>query len=173
MTNAMTLRRDSNPWYREPWPWILMAGPAIVIVAGFVTAWLAIVSDDGLVVDDYYKQGLTMNQRLQRDHFARELGLRADLMRSGQQLRLLVAAERDPGLPEVLTLKLSHPTRAGQDQLVRMVSEGQGFYGGELSADIFGRWYVSIEDQDGKWRLQGEWQADGEAPLRVTAQPGK
>jgi hypothetical protein len=54
-----------------------------------------------------------------------------------------------------------------------MVSEGQGFYGGKLSADIFGRWYVSIEDQAGKWRLQGEWQADGEAPLRVTAQPGK
>ena len=167
----MTLRRDSNPWYREPWPWILMAGPAIVIVAGFVTAWLAIVSNDGLVADDYYKQGLALNQRLQRDHYASDLGLRADVMRSGQQLRLLVAAERDAGLPEVLTLKLSHPTRAGQDQMVKMVSEGQGFYGGNLSADISGRWYVSIEDPAGKWRLQGEWQADGEAPLRVTARP--
>jgi len=167
----MTLRRDSNPWYREPWPWILMAGPAIVIVAGFVTAWLAIVSNDGLVADDYYKQGLALNQRLQRDHYASDLGLRADVMRSGQQLRLLVAAERDAGLPQVLTLKLSHPTRAGQDQMVKMVSEGQGFYGGNLSADISGRWYVSIEDPAGKWRLQGEWQADGEAPLRVTARP--
>jgi hypothetical protein len=148
-----------------------MAGPAIVIVAGFVTAWLAIVSNDGLVADDYYKQGLALNQRLQRDHYASDLGLRADVMRSGQQLRLLVAAERDAGLPQVLTLKLSHPTRAGQDQMVKMVSEGQGFYGGNLSADISGRWYVSIEDPAGKWRLQGEWQADGEAPLRVTARP--
>lgn len=169
----MTLRRDSNPWYREPWPWILMAGPAIVIVAGFVTAWLAIVSNDGLVADDYYKQGLALNQRLQRDHYASDLGLRADFMRSGQQVRLMVAAERDAALPEALTLKLSHPTRAGQDQMVKMVSEGQGFYGGKLSANISGRWYVSIEDPAGKWRLQGEWQADGEAPLRVTAQPGK
>ena len=173
MTNAMTLRRDSNPWYREPWPWILMAGPAIVIVAGFVTAWLAIVSDDGLVVDDYYKQGLTMNQRLQRDHYASDLGLRADFMRSGQQVRLTVAAERDAALPEALTLKLSHPTRAGQDQMVKMVSEGQGFYGGKLSANISGRWYVSIEDPAGKWRLQGEWQADDEAPLRLAARPEK
>ena len=173
MSNAMTLRRDSNPWYREPWPWILMAGPAIVIVAGFVTAWLAIVSNDGLVADDYYKQGLALNQRLQRDHYASDLGLRADVMRSGQQLRLLVAAERDTGLPQVLTLKLSHPTRAGQDQMVKMVSEGQGFYGGNLGADISGRWYVSIEDPAGKWRLQGEWQADGEAALHLAARPEK
>ena len=42
----MTLRSsDSNPWYKERWPWLLMAGPAIVIVAGFITAWLAIVSN--------------------------------------------------------------------------------------------------------------------------------
>jgi uncharacterized protein len=173
MSNVMTLRRDSNPWYREPWPWILMAGPAIVIVAGFVTAWLAIVSNDGLVADDYYKQGLALNQRLQRDHYASDLGLRADFMRSGQQVRLMVAAERDAALPEALTLKLSHPTRAGQDQMVKMVSEGQGFYGGKLSADISGRWYVSIEDPAGKWRLQGEWQADDEAPLRLAARPEK
>ena len=139
-----------------------MAGPAIVIVAGFVTLWLAIVSDDGLVTDDYYKQGLAINQRLQRDHYASDLGLRADLMRSGQQIRLLVTADRDAALPEALTLKLSHPTRAGQDQMVKMVSEGQGFYGGELTADVSGRWYVSIEDPSGKWRLQGEWQADVE-----------
>mgnify|MGYP002364838279 FL=1 len=169
----MTLRRESTPWYKEPWPWILMAGPAIVIVAGFVTAWLAIVSNDGLVADDYYKQGLALNQRLQRDHYASDLGLRADVMRSSQQVRLLVAAERDAALPEALTLKLSHPTRAGQDQMVKMVSEGQGFYGGKLSADISGRWYVSIEDPAGRWRLQGEWQADGEAPLRIAARPEK
>ena len=77
MGDAMTIRRDSNPWYKEPWPWILMAGPAIVIVAGFVTAWLAIISNDGLVTDDYYKQGLALNQRLQRDHDASDRGWRA------------------------------------------------------------------------------------------------
>ena len=90
----MTLRStDSNPWYKERWPWLLMAGPAIVVVAGFITAWLAVVSDDGLVADDYYKQGLAVNQRLQRDHYASQLGLRADVMRSGDQIRLLMAVQ--------------------------------------------------------------------------------
>ena len=101
----MTLRNDGKPWYKETWPWILMAGPATVIVAGFVTLWLAIVSYDGLVTDDYYKQGLAINQRLQRDHYASDLGLRADFMRSGQQVRLMLTAERDAALPEALTLK--------------------------------------------------------------------
>ena len=24
-----------KPWYKEPWPWLLMSGPAIVVVAAF------------------------------------------------------------------------------------------------------------------------------------------
>ena len=54
----------AKSWYREPWPWLLMMGPAIVIVAGFYTLWLAIQSNDGLVADDYYKRGLAINQTL-------------------------------------------------------------------------------------------------------------
>jgi hypothetical protein len=170
----MTLRSsDGKPWYKEPWPWFLMAGPAIVIVAGFATAWLAIISNDGLVTDDYYKQGLAINQRLQRDHYASDLGLSADFMRSGQQVRLLVTAQGALALPEVLTLKLAHPTRAGQDQLLKMVSEGQGFYSGNLSASVSGRWHVSLEDPSGKWRLQGDWLADGEEPLHLASRPEK
>ena len=40
-----------KPWYREPWPWILMAGPAIVVVAGIATAVIAIRTSDPLVAD--------------------------------------------------------------------------------------------------------------------------
>ena len=53
-----------TPWYREPWPWLLMSGPATVIVAGIYTSVLAFSGTDGLVADDYYKQGLAMNKTL-------------------------------------------------------------------------------------------------------------
>jgi hypothetical protein len=53
------------------------------------------------------------------------------------------------------------------------VSEGQGFYGGNLAAEVSGRWYVSIEDPSGKWRLQGEWQADTDDQLRIVSRPDK
>jgi len=169
----MTLRSDKQAWYKERWPWFLMAGPAIVIVAGIVTVWLAVVSNDGLVTDDYYKQGMAVNQQLHRDRQAASLGLRADLMRADFNLRLMLTADGVAELPAEIVLKLAHPTRAGQDQSVRMVAEGQGFYGGRLAADIAGRWLVSIEDPAGQWRLHGEWLADSVEPLRLTASAGK
>lgn len=162
----MTMR-DKSAWYKHPWPWILMAGPGLVIVAGVVTVWLAVVSNDGLVTDDYYKQGLAVNQRMHRDHQASALGLHADLMRSDGKVRLLLGAAAEVSLPETLMVKLAHPTRAGQDQLVEMKAEGQGFYSGQLLADVGGRWVISIEDPAGQWRLQGEWVADSGEPLRL------
>ena len=41
-----------------------MAGPFVVVVASLASAWIAIASDDGLVAEDYYKQGLLINRRL-------------------------------------------------------------------------------------------------------------
>lgn len=165
----MTLRTDVKPWYKQRWPWLLMIGPIGVVLAGIVTTWLAVVSNDGLVTDDYYKQGLAVNQTLERDHHAGSLGLQADVMRAGQNIRLLIRANDGVALPASLELKLAHPTRAGQDQTISMQAEAQGFYNGKLSGELAGRWLVSIEDPNGKWRLHGEWHADSEEPLRLIA----
>lgn len=169
----MSLRSARQAWYKEPWPWLLMAGPAVVIVAGVVTVWLAVISNDGLVTDDYYKQGLAVNQRLQRDHQASSLGLRADVMRSGLNIRLLLNADPATKLPNAIVLKLARPTQAGEDQSLQMANEGQGFYSGKLTTNITGRWLVSLEDPAGEWRLQGEWVADSDEPLRLMAKSGK
>lgn len=170
---TMTLNTPpKKPWFKEPWPWILMAGPGVVIVAGIVTAWLAITSNDGLVADDYYKQGLAVNQRLQRDQKAEALGLQADLIRSGKMVRLMVRSAEGVALPEELLVKIMHPTQAGHDVTVKMQAEGAGFYGGTLSTDIGGRWHVSIEDPAGQWRLQGDWEAGEDVPLRLVGRAG-
>lgn len=169
----MNLSASNPPWYKQRWPWILMAGPATVIVAGIVTVWLAVVSNDGLVSDDYYKEGLAVNQRLHRDQAALERGLHADLMRAGLNVRLLVRAEQNTELPSALSLKLAHPTIPGQDQVVALKADAIGFYSGKLNAPVAGRWLVSIEDPAGEWRLQGEWQADSGEPLRLAAKAVK
>ncbi len=169
----MTLRSDNQPWYKQRWPWLLMIGPGLVVIAGAITVWLAVISNDGLVTDDYYKQGLAVNQALERDHRAGSLGLQADIMRAGSGVRLLIRGNNDVVLPSAIDLKLAHPTRAGQDQTIVMASEGQGFYGGKITGEVVGRWLVSIEDPAGQWRLHGEWQADSVEPLRLMAQAGK
>jgi len=70
----------SKPWYREPWPWILMIMPVTAVVAGSFMMWLAVSTEDGLVEDDYYKKGLTINQTIERDQVAQSLHIKAQLM---------------------------------------------------------------------------------------------
>lgn len=161
-----------QPWYRSPWPWMLMAGPLIVIVAGAITTYLAISSNDGLVDDDYYKQGLAVNQTRARIRNAVKLGLQAELMQNaeGSRIRILLHGKPDTILPGVLTLRIAHPTRAGFDQNVRLSADGAGFYSGNLSTGLAGRWHIVLEDEKREWRLTGEWIVDKNEPLRLPAE---
>ncbi len=141
----------AQPWYREPWPWILMAGPATVVVAGLFTAWLAVRSDDGLVVDDYYKQGLAINKTLRRSETAERLGITAELHLVDGRVRVrLGAAASGP-----LTLQFVYPTRAGMDQQVKLSMVRPGVYEGQVQPLRAGRWHVFLEQRD--WRLAGDW----------------
>src|SRR5512143_2669949 len=97
-------QRAARPWYREPWPWILMAGPVATIIAGAATAWLAVASDDGLVADDYYRRGLAINQELRRERAAVARGLVARIEAGRGELRLRL--EGRGALPEALFVKL-------------------------------------------------------------------
>jgi hypothetical protein len=158
---------NANGARGEPWPWILMAGPAIVVVAGLVTAWLAVRSDDGLVFDDYYKQGLAINQTLSRTDAAARLGIEAELYLVDGSVRAVLRA----AVPGALTLRLAHPTRAGMDQSVELRKIGQGVYEGRLRPLRAGRWHVVLEQRD--WRLAGDWivPAAGALVLGVHAPP--
>ena len=157
------MRDDAKPWYREPWVWFLIAGPAIAIVGGFATLAIAIATDDGLVADDYYKQGLAVNQVLRRDARARELQLAATVDLSGGNVRI---ALRGAGpLPE-LRLRLAHPTRSGRDQIVLLRAAGGGYEGRFVPANGEPRLLV-LEDPGSTWRLSGSWSGrDGTAELR-------
>lgn len=41
-----------HPWYRYPWPWVAIAIPAIAVIGGLFTLYLAISHPDPIVVDD-------------------------------------------------------------------------------------------------------------------------
>lgn len=53
------------PWWRFGHVWLVIAGPLVVIVAGFVTLWLAIRTPDPVVDADYYRKGIEINRSLQ------------------------------------------------------------------------------------------------------------
>jgi uncharacterized protein len=161
--------RDSvRPWYRDKWPWLLILPPAAAVVMGIVMVTLALRSDDGLVVDDYYKRGLAINQVLDREARAATLGLQATLSFSpqGDRVRVLLSDGESGALRP--TLRLVHPTRAGQDQAVVLESGAGGVFEGALAPVSPGTWRLVLEDSGGLWRLAGEWRtADRQVVLRA------
>lgn len=157
-----------KPWYREPWPWFLMSLPAAAVIAGVATVWIAARSADGLVVGDYYKAGLAINQTLARDDAARALGLVATL--AGDDDRLTVTLEgRGVAFPDALTLMLAHPTRQGQDQLVTLTHAGSGFYRAAMPPLAPGKWTMQLSDDAGTWRLAGVLHTPFTQPARISA----
>ncbi len=52
-----------TPWWREPWPWILMAGPALAIVGCAITIVLAVNSfSDQPILEGGMKRGLVVEK---------------------------------------------------------------------------------------------------------------
>jgi hypothetical protein len=144
---------DPTPWYRQRWPWLLIAGPATVVVAGAVTIWLAVASDDGLVADDYYKQGLAINQVIGRAERAAALALRAKvtLAVDGRARAELAGGDTADANPDAITLLLAHPTRAGGDARAELRRVADRAYEGRIDVPVHGRWRVILESAT--WRL--------------------
>jgi hypothetical protein len=157
-----------RPWYRQPWPWLLMIAPAAAVVMGIVMVVLGLRSDDGLVVDDYYKQGLAINQVLDREVRAAALGLEASLAFNPDRDRVRLALTGRAAAGEGATLRLVHPTRSGQDQVVVLATGGGGLLEGTLRPPVAGTWHLVLEGDRGNWRLAGEWRTVDD---RVTLRP--
>jgi uncharacterized protein len=160
-----------RPWYRETWPWLLMLGPAIVVVAGFVTLYYAVVSYDGLVADDYYKRGLTVNQDLSRRERARALGMGARLTHDASGRRVIATLTSgvvaDAGAN--LTLRFVHPTRAGSDQQVTLQRRDGGNYEAALLLPPLSKWNVQLDGVN--WTLAGEWNDTATQALQLGTLP--
>jgi hypothetical protein len=157
------------PWYREPWPWILISGPAIVVVAGFYTLYLAVVGADALVVDNYYKEGLAINRVLARDHLALQRGYRAVVMLN--EKRTLVRVQLTGAeLPAELRLHFIHPTTAGLDRQVAAKQIQPGLYEANVQLADAGRWDVELADSQQQWRLTGDWRPSADRFV-LEAQP--
>ncbi len=148
---------EVTPWYKQFWPWFLMALPATAVIGGIITIVIAMTNPDGLVKDDYYKAGLGINRTLEREQAAIRLGLSARIAWQPAQQQLSVQIEANqPVSSERLMLQLIHPTRSGQDILVPLLLQQGGHYTGLLAAPpAAGNWYLFITPEDESWRLNG------------------
>ena len=143
------------PWYRQFWPWFIIAIPASSVVVGSLLLTLAIRHPDPMVVDNYYKQGLAINQQLDRQQLAAELGIQALVRFDADRSRLSIEALEAGRLQGPLQLFLIHPTLAGQDRVVTLQADAQGRYNLPLGETGNSRWHIALESEAGGWRLEG------------------
>lgn len=161
---------ELTPWYKQFWPWFIMALPASAVVAGIITIFIAVNNPDGLVKDDYYKAGLGINRTLEREQNAANLGLSAaaEWQPRQQQVSLQLVALK-PVNSERLLLNLIHPTRSGQDMQIPLLHQGNGQYTGLLAeAPQAGNWYLFITPEDESWRLNGRARLPEQTSWKLT-----
>lgn len=59
-----TAAATPEPWWRNGFVWLVIAGPALVVLASIFTFWVAARGSDKLVQQDYYRKGIEINRQI-------------------------------------------------------------------------------------------------------------
>lgn len=159
ITEINRMNNTDQPWYKFPLVWMMIAIPFSAIIMGVIMLWLAIDTDDGLVADDYYKQGLAINDVISRDKHAADLGLSAELDfdNSTKVIKALFNSGSLATLPDFLSLHLQHATRENSDVRIRLNKGIDNQYIGHAQEVIKdGVWYFELSDKgehDANWKI--------------------
>lgn len=144
---------DVEPWYKQFWPWFLIALPSTSVVLGIMLVVIAANTDDSLVIDDYYKEGKAINAKLDKVIKARELGIAAELMMDGPNISLrFTSGQSIDG--SALKLQFFHPTLQNQDFEVTLLKSADAYYRFTLPHSIEGKWLLTLVPFDQKWKIQ-------------------
>ncbi len=163
--------KPSLTWYRQFWPWFLLSIPLASIILSSIMIALAVTGQDSLVSDNYYKDGLAINQELMADKQAKALGIRAIASLSNPDyLKVELSSDSALSVP-ALTLKLLHTTMQGQDQKVQLFPLPGGGFGNTLEKPLaIGKWHAHLLSHDGSWRIKGFIELPGSHEIMLAPQ---
>ncbi|MCS0587842.1 FixH family protein [Massilia norwichensis] len=159
---------QAAPWYTHRWPWLLMLGPASVLIGGAIATWLALDHPDAMVVDDYYKQGKAINQDLRRDRMATAMQLALYLRYEGGRLQGRIESFGRP-LAVPFTVKLAHPTLPQRDLSLLIKPDAQGAFSIALPVLEQTHWQLVAEGNMRDWRLARSWDWPRQSTLEILA----
>jgi hypothetical protein len=139
---------------RNYWPVLLIAIPFAAVLFGIFMVTVALWFPDDLVVDDYYKDGMAINQNIDKQLLATELGVKASLVFLSSE-RVVFKIENV--IDNSVQLALRHVTDSERDQLIMLqagvtneyVADGQIL--GMLKDK--GVWYLELSGQDERWKV--------------------
>ena len=144
-----------KPWYKQFWPWFLIALPLCVVIASFTTLVIFSNNSVSLVAKDYYKKGKGINIDLSRIKVANSLELSASVSTIGKTVQI----KFDKGQLELypaLSIAFTHRTLAGKDFQKIISSDANGHYRINLDSEITGPWFLQIQPHTKEWLIQGK-----------------
>ncbi len=153
-------KRDK--WHQEPWMLLVIGGPLLVVIAAIITGVIAWRSQDKVVSNDYYRQGLHIDQDLARDAKARLYNMDAQLtLVQGQNLQLqLQGAVKLPPFAILVIASGKNGLQANEAQYkITMQQVRPGLYAAALPLALqqdASHWHVKLSGDD--WRLTARWQ---------------
>lgn len=158
-----------KPWYKQFYPWMLIAIPFLTVIGCIVTITIAVTSPNALVKENYYKDGLAINQDKRRLKQAQLLNLDG-LLRGGDQ-RVTMTLQGDLEIwPDTLELQFAHATRAEMDRQVTLHVVGPGLYENDWTQLPDGHWYFHLLPESKEWELQGRIKAEGVFQVKLAKQ---
>ena len=158
-----------NPWYKEPWPFILISITGLGVVAGSTLAYIGLSNPPEIVSGQFDSLGKFLTEDTSRAAEARALGLSGRLGVDGDAIKLSLSAGDLASLPGELMVQFQHPATSDGDSVALLVHEGGGSYRGVTSEAPHQRARILVTDLAQSWALAGRMQADGPAPV----EPGR
>ncbi|SON48630.1 FixH family protein [Vibrio tapetis] len=155
-----------TPWYKQFWPWFLIALPASVVIGSFVTLGLFSKNAVSLVAEDYYKKGKGINIDLSKINAAKELELGAMVL--SKQNSVIVQFDKGEltHFP-ALIVYFTHRTLPDRDFQKTLSADGQGNYQFSLPNKISGPWFIELEPHNQQWLIQGKVEFPSESPTAL------
>lgn len=144
----------SKPWYKQRWLWFILSIPMASVILSSIMVTVAVKGKDSLVKDNYYKDGMEINQTIEQDQLADALGLRPQLsIEDGMAVIRFQSSTLPP--QAFVTLNILHPTVADEDVIVKLLPTADG-YRAEVPASLSGRRYIDVYAFDEAWRIREE-----------------
>ena len=149
-----------NPWYKEPWPFILISITGLGVVAGSTLAYIGLSNPPEIVRGEFGSLAKFITEDDSRIQEARALGLVGRLGLDGETILLSLSASDLSSLPEQLMVQFQHPASSAGDSVAMLVHHGGGEYRGPYTEPPHARAHVRVTDLTQNWSLAGRLDAD-------------
>jgi len=154
-------QRDTTPWYRQFWPWFILAILGWGVLSASITLSVALKNPPHMMTGDYAKLGKALVDTHVRADRAEALGLAGTLRleRGSWMLQLDSDASELPAEP--LLLLIQHPTDSTRDRQVVLERAAAGAYRAD-GVDIPERGRLIVSDLEQNWWISSSYRREGE-----------